>query len=1061
MPLQLYISNSLEQLAEQVELVETDPFHPSVFVSQTEGIKHWLSLFLAKKEGVFSNFRFYKPNEFINEVAFLLSAGKPNTYDAENIRWMIFRFLSNDSFKKQFGWVAKYYAGDDLRRIQLACKVADLFDQYIVYRTEMMVNWSDKHYQPSDREKWQCELWRMIKAEVEADEPDAIDKAQYKAIVQRKLHNAELAAKLKKTFPVVHVFGLSVMTKYHLELYNSFCDHIDLRFYLLNPAPEEYWYDIVSEKEIARKWAKRNNRNEVEAMSQGNQLLSSLGMVGKELFLELFEVDDRFLNALVSGYVPRPPDSLLSTIQNDIHQNIPIADARPLPSEIITDGSLQIASNYTVSREVEVLYDYLLETIDKVYEGENIEPQDIVVMVPSIQDYIPYIKTVFGNAPFKIPYTIGDEPIENAYAITNLIIAILGVTEQEFTSENVLSLLDYDAVLRHYGIADVMGIRQAVNDCNVRFGIEGDASIETNLVSWKQGLERMVLGVAMRDELFADHDRILEPYAMAEGSFVEELLSFVRFVEDLIEVVRIANQERTLSDWAQYVLKITETFVEETRDNEEEFAILRHQLEKFIESNEMFRKMRLSFKVFNYIFKDFHLNEVQKDGYFRGRVTFCTALPMRSIPFKVIAFLGLNSESFPRKASKQGFDLIQNGPRQRGDRNIKDNDRYLFLEAFLSAKDRMFLSYIGRNIKDNTLKNPSVIVEELFDYIAKRACLPVEAVQQALVKEFPLQSYSDAYLQSNSGIRTYFPLSIGEGKRISKSKETQPSQAVLSSIELDELIQYFKHPVKWYLQKELGVFYVDADSSVSETELFDIDDGLRMHQLRNAMFSVHENSQSEFIRECKRKGMLPLASVGEVLAETEYEQTVKHLQTAFTLKAGDALPQELTCHYEVQGGRLRANKLILFDGCLIDICFSKEKRHINYLLPLYLKFLMLRACGYECSALLLTIDAEYHFTAESLSENEAKLEIERLVHIFLQNREFLLPFYPPLGQRVVEQSKNNRSVNLEREMTGGYGYADYDPYINASYYFSEIWELEAVEKWAHEIIEPMLDLVQM
>jgi len=1062
MPLQLYVSNDLKELAEKIILTEQDPFQKSIFITQTEGIKHWLSLYLADKEGVFSNFRFYKPNEFINDVAYMLMAGKPSLFNPENIRWMIYHILNEDEFKNQFGWVAKYYAKDELRRIQLACKVSDLFDQYIVYRTEMMENWSDHSYMPEEREKWQCELWRKIKAMVEKENKDAIDKAQFKRIIQQKLQTAENGDKLKEKFPVVHVFGLSVMTRYHLDIYNAFSDYIDLRFYLLNPSPDEYWYDIVSDKELARKWAKKNTRKEIEEMSTGNALLSEWGMVGKELFLELFDADDRFINAFSSYYVEKPATDLLSVIQDDIHNNRNAADQPSLPKEFLQDGSIQIASNYSISREVEVLYDYLLDKIDKEYKGKDIEPQDIVVMVPNIQDYIPYIKTVFGNAPVALPYSIGDEPVQNAYAITNLIIAILGVSEQEFTSENVLKFLDYETVLKHFRINDVPALRQAVRNCNVRFGIDGDHKTETDLVSWSAGLERMIMGIAMRDEVFVDGDKTVDPYLNAEGDFVEDVLSFVQFVDKLKRVVKASRGSRTLSKWADYVRYIISEFVEETRDNEDEFTSLEQQLVNFSESNEMFGEMELDFKVFNYIFKDFHLNELKKDGYFRGRITFCTALPMRSIPFKIIAFLGLNSESFPRKSSVQGFDLIQNGPRQRGDRNIKDNDRYLFLEAFLSAKDNLYLSYNGRSLKDNSEKNASVLIEELLDYASKRTGVDLDEVKAMMVKEYPLQAYSDKYLQSSSGLKTYFPMKIKEGKQLSTMKEIREDSDDLHMVDLQDLKRFVVHPLRWYFQKELGIYYNDDDSSVDEYELFGIERGLHAHSIKNDLINIAEEDLPKYIQSQKRKGGLPLGNMGLVLTEDEYYGSVKNIQTKWFDIIDEAETQVVDCEISIDSIALRASKLMLYDKQRVDYCFSKAKRHVKYLLPLYIDYLMLKACGYECDSVLLCEEVDYRIENKALSAEDAKEKLADLLGLFVENHKKQIPFLPEFSDEVLSKSAKDKEIDLEKVMVGDSnypGYAIYDPYVGVSYFYGDVWKTD-FEDIAKRILTPMKELLE-
>ena len=1063
MSVKIYISNDLERLAEKVNPNATHPMKPSVFITQTEGIKHWLSLKLAKKEGIFTNFKFYKPNQFINEVAFQMHTGNPKAYNNENLRWWLFHILNDGRFKKLFPGVATYYLSDDLRRIQLACKVADLFDQYLVYRTDMMVDWSDLNYQEKDDERWQCWLWREIKKNIEEKDEQAIDKAKYKQIIQDSLKKDGAGDILKKSFPVIHVFGLSIITKFHLELYQSLSENIDVRFYLLNPAPDEYWYDCVSDKDIAKKWSKRWNRDEVEEMSEGNPLLISWGKVGQELFSELLEIDDVFINAIESEYVPHNTQSLLSTLQGELSSNLLLNEGEPLDEALLQDQSIQIASNYTPAREVEVLYDFLIETIDKQFKGQDIEPQDIVVMVPKIQEYIPFIKTVFDNAQVKLPYSIGDEPIENAHAITSLVISILGISEKDFTSENVLQLLDYEGVLRHYGLSDVAFLRQAVNDCTIRFGIDGDQSAETHLVSWKNGLRKMIFGIAMRDEEFKNDQGVIEPFISAEGAHVQELIGFVRFVEDLIKVIRIAEQERTLQAWVQYVQFILDTFVEEDYTNEDEFASLRTRLDAWLDSNEMTVELKLSFQVFYFLFKDFHVNEIQKEGYFKGRITFCTALPMRSIPFKIIAFLGLNANDFPRKSAPLGFDLMENGVRIRGDRSMKDNDRYLFLEAFMSAKNFLYLSYLGRSSKDNSVKNPSIVMDELLDYIARRTHTTLETVKKALIKAHPLNAYSNKYLQSTSGISTYFPINQGGEKVLSVSKETTPATKPDRHVTLEELISYFKHPIRWYFNKVMGVYYREETNVIDETECFAIERGLQQSTLRNGLLDVSEEQVQDFIREQKRKGMLPLANMGVADLMHDYKEVVQEVverKRKYTENARLTLVED---ELELAGYTLHAAPIYLHDNRLVSVSFSSDVG--KYSLENYIRFLYLRALGIEASTLLLTkAEHDLSFEATSLSTEQAKELLSELLLLFVENKEQLLPFHLKNSTKFMESLKKPsktpfdlmKLIRTSEKLDNDFSW---DDYCKTSFRCSEVWnDTERFETLSQQILQPMMDL---
>ncbi len=72
-----------------------------------------------------------------------------------------------------------------------------------------------------------------------------------------------------------------------------------------------------------------------------------------------------------------------------------------------------------------------------------------------------------------------------------------------------------------------------------------------------------------------------------------------------------------------------------------------------------------------------------------GAVTVCALEPMRSVPFRVIAVLGLDDGAFPRPGRTPAWDPFATPrPAEHDRRKI---DRHLFLEAVLCARDALLL----------------------------------------------------------------------------------------------------------------------------------------------------------------------------------------------------------------------------------------------------------------------------------------------------------------------------------------------------------------------------------
>ena len=67
-----------------------------------------------------------------------------------------------------------------------------------------------------------------------------------------------------------------------------------------------------------------------------------------------------------------------------------------------------------------------------------------------------------------------------------------------------------------------------------------------------------------------------------------------------------------------------------------------------------------------------------------GHLTICTLVPMRSVPHRVVCLLGLDDGVFPRKAPRDGDDLMLDDPHV-GERDPRTEDRQLLLDALLAG----------------------------------------------------------------------------------------------------------------------------------------------------------------------------------------------------------------------------------------------------------------------------------------------------------------------------------------------------------------------------------------
>src|SRR5256885_14391599 len=91
------------------------------------------------------------------------------------------------------------------------------------------------------------------------------------------------------------------------------------------------------------------------------------------------------------------------------------------------------------------------------------------------------------------------------------------------------------------------------------------------------------------------------------------------------------------------------------------------------------------------------------------------------------------------------------GQQRPGDRARRDDDRQLMLEALLSARRALYISWAGHHVRDNSEQPPSVLVSQLRDYL--ETGWRGEGGQPLLAQrtqQHPLQPFSRRYFEERS-----------------------------------------------------------------------------------------------------------------------------------------------------------------------------------------------------------------------------------------------------------------------------------------------------------------------
>lgn len=911
----IYYSNQLEKQKEILSslfksLPPEDPFQQDIILVQSPNMAQWLQIELAKETGISANLKFPMPASFIWQLYAqnLPTTALENPFDKDSMMWRLIRliptFLEKENFLPLRNYLASSPHSEQYKLYQLSSKIADLFDQYLVYRAEWIFAWEKgedeqitaqiQKQQPNLNDtlfeqiqgntKWQGELWRALVVDVKSDVDDATHRAA--------LHNQFLALLADKKVPKklpsrIFIFGIPALPTAYLNILQAISSEVDIHLFFNNPC-QEYWGDI-SDLRLdylrSRQRYQFNKQNEnqplfsEEQLSQlenaqfdvtyqnenlqvGNPLLAAWGKMGRDFLYTLVRDEEHIPTYPVNAYQEIKSNSLLGQLQSQIlHlENKPLNIAK-------NDRTLTLHSCHSAMREVEVLHDYLLDLFN---QDPNLTPKDVVVMVADINQYTPYIQAVFGqkngNAP-QIPFSLSDNKLSESDVLVSSYLTLLRLKESNFSAEDVLALLDIPAMRERFNIslADLPLVREWVADSGIRFGLQKNQD-GINFNSWQAGLERMILGYAMREEhgIWQDSLGLNSSYGL-KGKLAGNLSHFFTALSSLHETLQ---QAHSIEKWQEFLTALLSDFFVQNEDTSDTIFYIQ---EKINELAEHLKSLHFTEELQADVIADVITMKLEDAPnslkFLAGKVNFCTLLPMRSVPFKVVCLLGMNDADYPRTQTPNSFDLMQYHY-QKGDRVRRDDDRYLFLEALLAARNYCYISYVGRSITDNQPKEPSVLVSQLLDYINQG-----QSENVLTVIEHPMTAFSPDNFKNNEKFTRSFAtkwLPIAQFDASVSNSEFAVTMTEnpekIEEIELDRLVSFVENPVKFFFEKQLGVYFRDEDDHIADSENFTLN-GLDNYLFNNDLIYMDEQNFADYFRQAEVKGVLPRAEFGKVCAE--------------------------------------------------------------------------------------------------------------------------------------------------------------------------------------------------
>ena len=741
-------------------------------------------------------------------------------------------------------------------------------------------------------------------------------------------------------------FAVSALSPSYLELLGEAARGIEIHLFALNPC-REYWGDIRSRREIDHRADGADP--DTRYYTEGNELLAAWGRAGRDAFDALVEV----AGAEWGEHFEEPADShRLAAVQRDIldlrlaseaaRAGSAFAGGRPdHASSPPADDSIGIHVCHSPVREAEVLHDRLLALFDA---HRDLEPADVLVLTPDLDVYGPAIEAVFAAAA-RIPCNVaGGRAVESR--TLRAFLDLLSLPASRHGAETVLAPLAAPAVRVRFAIAetDLRAVRDAVRAAGIRWAVDEAHRGEEDLPeiadhTWRQGLRRLLLGYAMAD---ADATVAgLVPCLPGDGGYDRgsmngELLGrFVSYCEAVFGLRDRLRGRRRPADWGRLLRDVAGDFLADGSEPVRDAAPAADRT--------LARELAAEVGAVRGLVRDFERESAPSEAavplevvldvlaartHEAGRetvrladgVTVARLGPGRIFPAEVVCAIGMNDGVFPRTPVTPSFDVVAAGRSRRGDRDVRYEDRYAFLEALLAARRSFLVTCSGRGLRDDAPIPPSVLVDELRDHLerrfpgvsfetlhplqpfspryfapsaADRRIATADSARDGAAGEERLFSYSHGMCEA---ARTMLAGRAGDESpgRFARAAVPEPD-ASGRRVDLADLVAFFANPARYFLRERLGVRLELDDLALDDDEPFQLD-GLERHRLRTEVWDrmqagIEPERAAALVH---GSGRLPQAGLGRIVHQ-QARSEVEPLQAVLApwRAAIDAPPRDV------------------------------------------------------------------------------------------------------------------------------------------------------------------------
>jgi exodeoxyribonuclease V gamma subunit len=964
----------VEALGDGLALPLDDPVQPEVVCVPTRGVERWIAQRLSHRlgtgdhagsGGVCANVEFPFPGALVGRAVAAASGVDPDgdPWAPERAVWPMLAIIDGSASDPALAPLHRHLAAcappGTVRRFGFARHLSDLFDRYGIHRPDLICGWAESAPAPGEGE-WQHHLWRELRAAIGLPAP-----AERLPAALRRIEEGEVALDLPERLAV---FGLTRLPQVHLRVLMALSRRREVHLFLLHPSGV-LWDRLEAELASA-----------IPAGRVARRAEDPTRLVAHHPLLRSWAPDAREMQLVLSAHgvgggrhydvtATAGPPRLLGELQAGIRHDRPPGPARLTLDP--ADDSLRIHACHGPSRQVEVVRDAVWHLLA---DDPTLEPRDVIVMCPDIEAYAPLIQAVFGEPRSgagpggAVRVRLADRSLLQTNPLLAVSGRLLELAAGRVTATDLLDLAGRPAVARRFRFsADDLGqIRRWVAGTAIHWGLDAEHRRAFGLAgvadgTWALGLDRLALAVAVPGSSETVVGGVT-PYPDLPSSQVDLAGRLLELVARVAQAVGSFAGRRTVAEWMESLQGATESLAEADPGQAWQLEQLRTTLSEAAGEAGPARA-ELDLAEVTGLLAGRLAGRPTRANFRTGDLTFCTLVPMRSVPHRVVAVLGLDEGAFPRHPERDGDDLLLVEPFV-GEREARSEDRQLLLDALLAATEHLILTYSGSDLRTNRPRPPSTPLAELIDLVDRLAVAADGAPASAtVVVRQPLHAHDPANF-TPGGLSRPGPWSFDPVQRTAAEASLSPRPrrpwlvdplpaAEETDLSVEELVRFVRHPVREFLRQRLSLALASWEDNLADRIPSALDGRMKWAVRDRLLAAVGRGIPLEHAWEAEvGRGHLP--PTGLTPSEGLLSPVRELASRAAAYGWGTEPARDHPVRVDLGSGRALTGSVPTLDGCRIVAC-AASRLASGHRLEAWVRFLALTAARPDRDVLAVTV----------------------------------------------------------------------------------------------------------